>query len=454
MRTSIKLEKNHNSRNIRAAPLAALCVLCCAAAHSADKYSTYGALSIFGASQSLSLCEPAGGLASVRLAVRDSDEYLPSGLSISDAPNSVRFTFNVVPNVSGGFMPAPPLRPLSLEAWRTFTEFGAGTWNFVSIQKLSNGERLSDAIKHAADTFQRGCGSPNIKAVEVISGDMQVSALGNGFTTSGITVAVKTQFPETAAIGASTVLASEAIFDEALDTGIDGPKTAVLTDSAGSASFALTAGSRSGVKRFVVKARTPAVSYAASAMVTLIHAPVGAPVTNSVPIVEYRYEGGSGARPRVLTGSAAVTRALDSRDEANVFTRTGQVWRAFTDVNAAPGLAPVCQFFGRVAGSEAVSHFYTANVRECSALRALWGDAGSAGPGLKYEGVAFYAVVPDAQGRCPSAFPIEIRRYFETRGAPHHVYLVIDSTPRPLTAYRPSGTSEGAAFCTDVATAF
>ena len=186
-------------------------------------------------------------------------------------------------------------------------------------------------------------------------------------------------------------------------------------------------------------------------MVTLAHAPAGAPVVNSVPIVEYRYGLGTSIQPRFLTGSATVTRQLDSRDEANTFARTGQVWRAFTDINAAPGLAPVCQFFGRLTSATSVSHFFTANAQECATLRAVWGDAGSAGVGLKYEGVAFYAVVADAQQRCPVAFPIGVTRYFVPGASPYHVYQLdggVDGRRFP------NSINEGVAFCTDVATAF
>jgi hypothetical protein len=420
-------------------------------ADSADKYATYGTLSVFGANQSQASCAPQGGIASVRFAVRGSyDNFLPNNLAMLEGPNSVRFSFNV--GLSGddfSARPAPP--PLSLEAWRTYPNFGAGPWNIVSIQKLSNGERLSDAIRHTTDTSIPGCASASVKVAEVLTGDMQVSTVGSAFPIPSISVRVRTDFPEAASVGASAVLASQVIVDEALDTGIDGPKTALLTDNTGTVSFAVTPGTRPGVKRFIVKARHP--YSAASAMATLVHAPVGAPVANSVPIVEYSYDGGAGAPVRYLTGTAAVTRQLDSRDEAKLFTRTGQVWRAFTDVAAAPGLAPVCQFFGRLTSTAAVSHFFTANAQECASLRAAWGDAGSAGPGLKYEGVAFYAVAPDAQQRCPSAFPIQIKRYFVASPSPYHEYFVVDQkTQEP--PFSPRGTPDGTAFCTDVATAF
>ena len=391
----------------------------------------------------------------MRLAIPDSYDYLPDSLSILEGSNSLKFSFNVSPTSGDNFATRPALRPLSLEAWRTYTNLGAGTWDFVAIQKLSDGGRLSDAIRLSRNIATPACTSPRADVAEVLSGDMQVSTLGTPFVIPTITVKISTNFPERPSTGASAALASEVITDETLDTGIDGPKAAALADMNGNAAFLVTPSTKVGIKRFIVKARSESQTNAASAMVTLAHAPAGAPVVNSVPIVEYRYGAGTSVQPRFLTGSAAVTRQLDSRDESNTFVRTGQVWRAFTDINAAPGLAPVCQFFGRLTSAATVSHFFTANAQECATLRALWGDAGSAGLGLKYEGVAFYAVVPDAQKRCPSAFPITVARYFTPYPAPHHVYLLVNTkTSEPYVGPPYLATPDGVAFCTDVATPF
>ena len=100
-----------------------------------------------------------------------------------------------------------------------------------------------------------------------------------------------------------------------------------------------------------------------------------------------------------------------------------------------------------------MSHFLIVNAAECAPLRARSGDAGNAVPGLKYEAVAFYAVVPDTQGRCPDRFPIEIKRYFVQLDQSFHDYFVIDPKLREPRDYRPRGPAEDVAFCTDVATA-
>ncbi len=420
-------------------------------AYGADKYATYGALSFLGQSQFVSPCLEPGRMASIRLAIPDSYDYAPNNLAITEATNSLRFAFAVTALDGTNFATRPALRPLSLEAWRTYPNIASGTWDFISVQKLSNGERLSDAIRWTTAQEPGRCNG--IRAIDVLEGDLQVSTVGMPFLIPNIRVRAS-EFPDRASVGASVALASEVIVDESSDTGIDGPKTAVLADQSGVSTFAVTPGLRPGIKRFVVKARNSASLNPVSAMVTLAHAPAGAPVVNSVPIVEYAYDGGSGAKSRFLTGTAAVTRQLDSRDDANRFQRTGQVWRAFTSADAALGLSPVCQFFGRLTSAATVTHFFTGNPQECASLRALWGDAGSSGSGLKYEGIAFYAVSPDAQQRCPSAFPIKVARFFEPAPSPHHLYLVIDPQTG-VSSYRPSSAaiSEGVAFCTDVAVA-
>ena len=429
----------------------ALLALCLLPAQAADKYQTYGALSFFGANQSRSSCFPPGGMASVRLAIRESYDYLPDNFAMVEGTNSVTFSFRVSKTEGSIFATRPALRPQSLEAWRTYQTLGAGAFEFVSLQKLSNGERLSDAIRLSRRVDASACMSPRADFAEVLLGDLQVSTVGTPFGVPTISIKVSTRFPEQPSVAASVALASEVIVDEAVDTGIDGPKVATQADAVGTATFRVTAGTKVGIKRFIVKARNDGQTNAASAMVTLAHAPSGAPVVNSVPIVEYRYGVGTSIQPRFLTGSATVTRQLDSRDEANTFARTGQVWRAFTDINAAPGLSPVCQFFGRFTDASTVSHFFTANAQECATLRAVWGDAGSAGVGLKYEGVAFYAVVPDAQQRCTTAFPIGVTRHFVPGASPFHVYQLdggVDGRRFP------NSINEGVAFCTDVATAF
>ena len=329
---------------------------------SADRFPTCGALAIFGKSQNYAARPNIGRLVSVRLSA-DNLVLIPKKLSMIEGTNLLKFAVNVV-SASAFFAAGDPrLALLRLEAWRTYPNFSGGTWDFVSVQQFAGGERLSDATRWSANANASSC--TKIDAVEVIDGDLQVSTVGRPFLTSDIRVRTSTS-PDTAVANASVALASEPfVFEssEALDTGIDGPKTAALTDSFGSASFAVTPGTRPGIKRFIVRARGSSGTSVASAMLTLAHAPIGVPVVNSVPIVEHRYGASADAKARYLTGNAAITRQLDSRDEAKVFSRTGQVWRAFIDTNAAPGRAPVYQFFGRLKSEATVTHSFTANAQ-------------------------------------------------------------------------------------------
>lgn len=416
-------------------------------AHGADKYATYGALSVFGRIQGEIICGGGTGLVSARLAIPFVLGVGPTLLSITDVGSTHRFEFVAKSVFEFSALPASPATVL--EAWRTYVPLPAGTHDFVAVQKLASGERLSDAIRVLVPSAP----CLRLASVDVLDGDLQVSVVGSPFAAPNIRVKVVALGGGPAPM-ASVALGSEPILFETLDTAIDGPKTAQLTDTDGVTSFAVSPGSKAGIKRFIVKARHAGDFNAVSAMVTLAHAPVGAPVRDSVPIVEYQYDGGSGARSRYLTGAVAATNLLDSHDDS-LFQRTGQVWRAFTSASAAPGLMPVCQFFGKPTAANAVTHFFTANAQECAALISAANGAGAGSPRLAYEGIAFYAVVPDEQQRCPSAFPIPVIRYFVASPSPHHLYLVGNvNTGEPVIGPSTYTQRDGTQFCTDVATAY
>jgi hypothetical protein len=421
-------------------------LLLCTPLFALDKFATYGALSVFGSHQATTSCFSNDSTASAQLVIAGRRDIGPKLQSILDGVNSLKFTFTV--ENLGAFSSAPPLQPVALEAWRTYLSMPSGVWDVVSVQKLASGERLSDAIRFAVP----GSGCVQLSHVGVTEGDMQVATVGQAFALPMIRAEViaSTGVP---ARNASVALASEVIANELLDTGIDGPKTALLTDAGGHVDLTLAPGIRSGIKRFIVKARHQGDVNAVSAMVTLAHAPAGAPVVNSVPVVEYAYSSGADSLPRYLAASAPVVRTLDAYEGASV-VRTGQVWRAFKTPDAAPGASPVCQFFGRASATSGYTHFFTANAQECAALRDVWANAATSGVGLVYEGTAFYAVAPDGQGTCPSAFPIPIVRYFHSAPAPHHLYLVADvQTREPVVSPPSSARRDGVAFCTDVAAA-
>ena len=73
--------------------------------------------------------------------------------------------------------------------------------------------------------------------------------------------------------------------------------------------------------------------------------------------------------------------------------KTGKTFSAYTAPTDAPGLVPVCRFYGSVAPGPN-SHFFTADPGECSAVKN--------DPGWHYEGVAFYVFLP-TNGLCAAA---------------------------------------------------
>ena len=234
---------------------------------------------------------------------------------------------------------------------------------------LGDAGESNDAIRLVVPPLQR-CKS--LSRVDVVAGDMQMSGAGQVFATPAIRVKV-TGLDGLPAAGASVALASEVILNEKTDTGIDGPRTALLTDALGLVDLPVSAGSRAGVKRFVVKARQQGHVGAVSAMVTVAHVAPSAPLQESALAVEYSYDGGAGGFARYLASAESVVRRLDAYD-SSVAQRTGQVWRVFTTPTAAPNLSPVCQFLGNrwaTAPWRISSPPMQLNARYCAPLGAI-----------------------------------------------------------------------------------
>jgi hypothetical protein len=126
--------------------------------------------------------------------------------------------------------------------------------------------------------------------------------------------------------------------------------------------------------------------------------------------------------------------------------RTGQrfqAWARFHD--APPGAVPVCRFYAKGPNS----HFYTGDARECEQLKQLEkGERAIASDkpylGWAYEGIAFYALVPQ-NGKCPAA-TVPVYRAYNMRAQ------YMDSNHRftvdPVARGSMAGWSdEGAQFC-------
>jgi len=154
-----------------------------------------------------------------------------------------------------------------------------------------------------------------------------------------------------------------------------------------------------------------------------------------VRAVEYYH---SGIDHLFVTANPLEIDALDS-GTVDGWLRTGQRFRV--DDAPAAGLVPVCRFYTSAYAGKA-THFFTASAGECEQLKATsdW----------VYEGVAFYARMPDAAGTC-AADTAAVHRLFNggQGGAPNHAYTVYDGTLKMLA--QSGWTHEGVAFCAPLA---
>ena len=148
-----------------------------------------------------------------------------------------------------------------------------------------------------------------------------------------------------------------------------------------------------------------------------------------------------------ITAATDEITQLDSGTQAG-WKRTGLGFTAWaTAADAPPGAQPVCRFYSRGANS----HFYTGDANECRGLQSIEqqqrADAtakGTAYQGWQYEGIVFYALVPQA-GQCPGGTTAVYRAYNNraNAGDPNHRFTA-DSLMRVAMA---GWVDEGAAFC-------
>jgi hypothetical protein len=128
--------------------------------------------------------------------------------------------------------------------------------------------------------------------------------------------------------------------------------------------------------------------------------------------------------------------------------RTGQRFQGWSRGSDAPaGAVPVCRFYAKGPNS----HFYTGDARECDGLkqqeqgeRANASSQGKAFLGWAYEGIAFYAIVPQ-NGRCPPA-TLPVYRAYNMRAQytdSNHRFMVDPATRGSMAGW----ADEGAQFC-------
>jgi hypothetical protein len=106
--------------------------------------------------------------------------------------------------------------------------------------------------------------------------------------------------------------------------------------------------------------------------------------------------------------------ALDGGAFGGVWKRTGQTFNVWS--GPTNGALPACRFFSVIFAPRS-SHFYTPYSDECASLKA--------GNAWQYEGVAFYVLLPDANGNCPQGTTVLFRLYNNGMGgAPNHRFTI------------------------------
>jgi uncharacterized protein (DUF1800 family) len=144
-----------------------------------------------------------------------------------------------------------------------------------------------------------------------------------------------------------------------------------------------------------------------------------------------------------VTATAAEAAIVDSGGAGPGWSRTGGTFGAYARATDAPGIVPVCRFYG-TPGSGPNSHFYTADAAECEYVKTLGG--------WTYEGIAFY-VAPAPGGKCPAATTPVYRTY--NRGAArndsNHRFTVDATVQARMVAA--GHADEGVAMCAPLSAA-
>jgi hypothetical protein len=145
-----------------------------------------------------------------------------------------------------------------------------------------------------------------------------------------------------------------------------------------------------------------------------------------------------------VTASPDEIAMLDNNGQGGGWKRTGQRFVAWAKPSDAPPTAvPVCRFYAKGPNS----HFYTGDANECAQLRQMEvGGRAQAGAflGWGYEGIAFYALVPQ-NGQCPPS-TTPVWRAYNKRAAQrdsNHRFTVDPAVRASMAGW----ADEGAAFC-------
>ncbi len=98
-----------------------------------------------------------------------------------------------------------------------------------------------------------------------------------------------------------------------------------------------------------------------------------------------------------VTASPGEMAFVESGGAGAGWTATGGRFGVYASSADAPGLAPVCRFYG-TPGVGPNSHFYTADADECAFVKTL--------PGWSYEGIAFHVPLPSARACATGTTPV------------------------------------------------
>ncbi|MBC8022333.1 MAG: hypothetical protein H7Y14_04400, partial [Burkholderiales bacterium] len=135
--------------------------------------------------------------------------------------------------------------------------------------------------------------------------------------------------------------------------------------------------------------------------------------------------------------------AVDRGGAGAGWVRTGGEFGTYLRAGDAPGLSPVCRFYG-TPGVGPNSHFYTPNAAECELVKR--------DPGWTYEGIAFY--IQEARGgQCPGGTTPVYRSYNQgaARNDSNHRYTVDATVSGQSSSF--GYAAEGVAMCAALSSA-
>ena len=168
-------------------------------------------------------------------------------------------------------------------------------------------------------------------------------------------------------------------------------------------------------------------------------------VASTTPVVEYY----SATIDHYFMATGADEIGLLDRGSQGDWKRTGLRFKAWSrQADAGPGAAAVCRFYARGPNS----HFFTGSKQECDYLKALEQQQraeaaarGTAFLGWRYEGIAFWAMVP-VNGQCPAG-TTPVYRVYNDRAAQNDANHRFTADPVQHYAMTAGWSDEGAQLC-------